>query len=334
MAEQLRVNVNTVARAYAELAGEGVVVSRRGGGTTVAALALERLRAVRTAQLTDLVEGALVRALALGFGADEVEAAMAVQAARWRAQGSATLRPAPAPRPAGTVAFVGSHDLSLEALIQRLARGRPPLQIEARYVGSLEGLVALARGEADLTGCHLLDAESGEYNLPFVRRLLPGESVLLVTLAHRRQGLLVAPGNPKRLARLEHLARPGVVLANRQRGSGTRILLDFLLRQAGIDAAALPGYDREYPTHLAVAAAVAEGMADAGLGIEAAAATYRLDFVPVAEEPYELVIPLAASRRPELQRLVAMVRAPRFQRLVGAMSGYDATSTGKERTVA
>ncbi|MBI3978807.1 MAG: GntR family transcriptional regulator [Chloroflexi bacterium] len=332
LAERLGVNVNTVARAYAELAHDGVVLPRRGGGTVISAGAGERLRAERAARLVDLAEGAFVRALALGYTADEVEGAVALQAARWRARPAAAL-PVLTQRPAGTLAFVGSHDLSLEALIRRLARDRPPIRVEARYAGSLEGLVALVRGEAEIAACHLLDEESGEYNAPFVRRLLPGQPMLLVTLARRRQGLLVAGGNPRGIERLADLTRPDVVLANRPRGSGTRVLLDFLLRRAGIDPAAVAGYVQEYPTHLAVAAAVAQRAADAGLGIEAAAAAYGLGFVPLAEEPYELVIPAAAGRRPDVQALLAAIRSAGFRRLIGAMAGYDVSTTGEERIV-
>lgn len=332
LARTLAVNVNTVARAYAALAQEGVVAARRGGGTVVSAGAAERLHAERAARLADLAEGLLVRALALGYTTGEVEAAVARQAARWRARPSVAAA-APAPPPVGTLAFVGSHDVSLEALFERLAHARRPVRVAARYAGSLDGLVALVRGEADLAGCHLLDEESGTYNLPFIRRLLPGQPLVLVSIARRQQGLIVAAGNPRGLATIGDLARPGIVLANRQRGSGTRVLLDFLLRRAGLDGARIAGYERAYPTHMAVAAAVAQGEADVGLGIAAAATAYGLAFVPIVDEPYELVVPLALRERPDVRALLAALRSTAFRRLVAALGGYDVSATGEERVV-
>lgn len=329
LARDCGVNVNTAARAYVELARAGVVVSRPGGGTRVAEGAGDRIRSDRAGRLADLVDGLFQRANALGFAGGEVEAAVAA----WAANGASGDRAGgPAPRTVpGTISLAGSHDLSLEALARRLARSRRPVRLEARYNGSLEGLIALLRGEADLAGCHLLDEETGEYNVPFVRRLLPGQPVRLITLAHRRQGLIVPAGNPLNIAAIADLARPGLRLASRQRGSGTRTLLEFRLRRVGLDHAPITASAPVYPTHLAVAAAVAQGQADAGMGIEAAATAYGLGFVPLAEEPYELVVPPAAADRPEVRSLLATVRGAAFRREIGALAGYDVAETGRER---
>jgi putative molybdopterin biosynthesis protein len=204
--------------------------------------------------------------------------------------------------------------------------------LEVVPTDSLDGLFALARGTTDLAGCHLLDPETGEYNIPFVHRLLPGETVLLVTLAHRQQGLIVAAGNPKRLTGIPDLGREDVTIVNRHRGSGTRVMLDEALLQAQIDPLTLRGYDREEATHLAVAGAVAAGTADAGLGIMAAARAYGLDFVPVARERYELALRPATAARPAFQGLLETLRSADFRAVVTALGGYDTAESGAVRS--
>jgi putative molybdopterin biosynthesis protein len=196
-------------------------------------------------------------------------------------------------------------------------------------VGSLAGLVALQRGEADVAGCHLLDEETGEYNLPFLHRILPGEDLLLVNLVHRRQGLMVARGNPKGIRGIEDLVRPEVAMVNRQRGAGTRVLLDLRLREMGIPPHTVRGYDREVGTHTAVAAAVAQGDADAGLGILSAAKAMDLDFLPLAMERFDLAIRLADYETPPVAPLVAALRSEAFKAVVREMGGYDTSETGE-----
>ncbi len=184
---------------------------------------------------------------------------------------------------------IGSHDLCLDILAQLLSSASR--RLSSANAGSLGGLMALRRGEAHLAGSHLLDPQTGEYNVSYVRQYLPGVSVALVTLVHRQQGLIVAPGNPKGVTNLEDLARGDVRFVNRQRGAGTRVLLDYRLAQIGIEPDIIEGYRREEYTHLAVAAAVQSGVADCGLGIAAAARALRLEFLPLEQERYDLVIP-------------------------------------------
>ena len=187
-----------------------------------------------------------------------------------------------------TIVAIGSHDPVLD-LAASLLRARDPLQtLVSGPVGSLSGLVALRDGLCHLSGCHLLDPDSGEYTLPWIERVLPGQAVEVVRLVHREQGLIVAAGNPLGVEGLADLPRLRYV--NRQRGAGTRVLLDHELEPVGIEPASVDGYEREEPTHLAVAAAVAAGRADTGLGVMAAARAFGLDFVPVAREPFDLVM--------------------------------------------
>ena len=228
---------------------------------------------------------------------------------------------------------IGSHDLALDLLAQFLAERHEGLRLVSANVGSLGGLVALRRGEAHLAGTHLLDPETGEYNAAYVRRYLPGQRVALVALAGREQGWLVPRGNPLGLSGWDDAARPDVRLVNRQRGAGTRVLLDYELGRRGITPAAVRGYEREEYTHLAVAAAVASGTADAGLGIQAAARALRLDFVPLAQEPYELAIPQTNYESDRLQPLLALLADDAFRAAVAAMPGYDTSVMGTTRIV-
>ncbi len=176
---------------------------------------------------------------------------------------------------------MASHDLALNMLVSRLRQKNPEVKIDVTYAGSLGGLIALQEGRADLAGIHLLDAETGEYNYPYVKHLLPGREMAIVHLAYRIQGLMFAAGNPKRIKGLADLRRPDVTLINRQKGSGTRILLDQELRKLGITPSDVKGYTHEVDTHLAVARGIAEGKADVGLGIEAAARASHIDFLPL-----------------------------------------------------
>jgi putative molybdopterin biosynthesis protein len=228
-----------------------------------------------------------------------------------------------------TVVAIGSHDLALDLLSAALARANPGMSLSLSNVGSLGGLIALQRGEAHLAGSHLLDEETGEYNLPYVQRLLPDRAVVLVNLVYREQGLIVPPGNPKGITRLDDLLRPDVLFVNRQEGSGTRVLLDYQLKQLGGDPMQVRGYQREEHTHLAVAAAVQSGAADVGLGILAAARALQLDFVPVRQERYDLVIPTEYYESALLAPLLAIIRGPEFRREVEALGGYETSHMGE-----
>lgn len=332
LAAQLGLNVNTVARAYLELERSGVVSTAPGRGTFVAGEAAGRLAAFREDRLRDLLGRAMMEALSLGYSQEQIEGALALQLARWRELRSGGVEEPTLPEEqlAGPVLrIVGSNDLALDLLISQLRRSHPSLQVVSASVGSLAGLIALERGEAHVAGCHLLDEETGEYNLPFVRRVLPSEEVLLVNLVHRQQGLMMAKGNPKGVRGLEDLTRPDLVLVNRQKGAGTRVLLDLRMKELGIPPDAVRGYDHEVETHTAVAAAIAGGAADLGLGILSAAKALDLDFVPLARERYDLVIPVAYYDTEEMKLLVAAVRSESFKAVVREMGGYDTTDTGK-----
>jgi putative molybdopterin biosynthesis protein len=228
-----------------------------------------------------------------------------------------------------TIVVIGSHDLTLDLLSDELARRAGGLRLTSSNVGSLGGLIALQRGEAHLAGSHLLDEVTGEYNLSFIRRLLPERSVKVVNLVFREQGLIVPPGNPRGIMRIEDLARGDVRFVNRQKGAGTRVLLDYKLRELGLLPSDLHGYEREEFTHLMVAASVAGGTADTGLGILAAARALHLDFVPVMQERYDVVIPSEYYESELLTPLLDLIRTDEFRAQVEALGGYDASRMGE-----
>jgi putative molybdopterin biosynthesis protein len=228
-----------------------------------------------------------------------------------------------------TIVAIGSHDLTLDLLANHLRRRYPPRILSSSNVGSLGGLMALRQGEAHLAGCNLLDQETGEYNVPQVRRLLPDREVVVVNMAYREQGLIVAKGNPKGISSLRDLVREEVSFVNRHSGAGTRVLLESRLRELGISPEQINGYERAEPTHLAVAAAVASGTADVGLGIRAAARALNLDFVPLWKERYDLVIPREHYDSPLLQPLLEVLNDPDFHAEVEALGGYDVSQMGQ-----
>ena len=228
---------------------------------------------------------------------------------------------------AQTIVALGSHDLTLDLLAQFLAgKGR---RLASANVGSLGGLVALRRGEAHLAGSHLLDPETGEFNLSYIRQYLPETPVVVIGMVGREQGLIVAPGNPHHLTGLADLAHAAVTFVNRQRGAGTRLLLDYNLGLLGIDPASIRGYDREEYTHLAVAAAISSGRAACGLGIRAAAEALALGFVPLFQERYDLVIPREHYASPFLQPLLDLLGDAAFRQAVAALPGYSLEPMGK-----
>jgi len=227
-----------------------------------------------------------------------------------------------------TLVVVGSHDVTLDLLADFMKRRASWIRMSSSHVGSLAGLLALARGNSHLGGTHLLDPDSGDYNVRYLKKHLAGTPCRLVTLALRQQGLMLKPGNPKGIRDMADLARPEVTMVNRQAGSGTRVLLDYHLQRLGLDPAAIKGYGNDEYTHMAVAVQVLAGGADVGLGVLAAARALKLDFIPLMIERYDLCIPLAHWEDPRVQVLLETLHALEFKRAVEAMGGYDAGPMG------
>ncbi|HSP97876.1 MAG TPA: substrate-binding domain-containing protein [Candidatus Dormibacteraeota bacterium] len=222
----------------------------------------------------------------------------------------------------------GSDDAVLDLLTAEIRQRHPELGFHSQRVGSLAGLWALREGRAQLAGIHLLDTDSGEFNVPFVKHLLPEESIILLTLARREQGLMLAVGNPLRIRSVRDLARRGVRLVNRQRGAGTRLLLHHALCKARVDPQAIEGWERTHDSHGEVAAAIAAGRADVGPGVRAAAARAGLEFLPLGEERYDLAIPRAVFDAPRLRPLLEALHGREFRRTAAALPGYDVSRMG------
>jgi putative molybdopterin biosynthesis protein len=223
----------------------------------------------------------------------------------------------------------GSHDPLLDEVADILRREWPAYRVASSHVGSMGGILAVKRGEAHLGGIHLLDEATGEYNIPFLRRFFPQGGVVLVECVQRTQGLMVKPGNPLAIHSLADLVRAGYV--NRQKGSGTRILFDYLLKQEGIDPAGIRGYGREEYTHSSVAASIAAGSADAGLGIYSAARIFGLDFIPIYEEQYDLLLLEEALELEIVKRLLELLRGEEFSNRLARLGGYTLVNPGEMR---
>lgn len=226
-----------------------------------------------------------------------------------------------------TLVCIGSHDLALDILADLLQR-RYGWRMISSNVGSMGGLMALRREETHVAGLHLLDTVSGEYNTSYLNRYLPDRNWQLLTLVQRQQGLMVKKGNPLKITGLADLTRPSLRFVNRQKGSGTRILLDYLLAQERLSADSIYGYTHEEYTHLAVAAAVKNDACDVGLGIYAGAKVLDLDFIPIAEESYDLCILPHFIEETRLCQLIDTIRSSEFQDRVAGLGGYNLHNCG------
>jgi putative molybdopterin biosynthesis protein len=227
------------------------------------------------------------------------------------------------------IVLVGSNDFTIELLSHELGRRFPKFSLSFSNVGSIGGLIALGRGSSHIASCHLLDPDTGEYNLPYLPRYLPEMETTVVNLVYRDLGLILRPRNPLNITGIEDLAQPGIRIINRQEGSGTRIFLDFELKRLGIDPEGINGYEKEVNTHTEVATGVLSGMADVGLGILSAAKMLGLEFIHITKERYDLVIPKEHLSAKPVNALLEVIRSQEFRGKVEQMGGYDTKDTGK-----
>ncbi len=333
LARLLHVNQGTIARAYQELEKEHVVFTRRGGGTVVATSAEDiTLQEIRQKRLADRVGSDILDLLGMGYSPEELEATFLLHLVRWREEQRAhesQVHISTTAKRSDIIRVVSSNDLALELLIGRFRQQSPGVTVELTTAGSLGGLIALQEGRAHLAGIHLLDEETGQYNYPYLRHILPGRELAVVHLAMRAQGLLFLRNNPRGITGLKDLCRDNITFINRQQGSGTRLLLDLALRQRGISPSSIKGYNLEVETHVAIARAIADGEADTGLGIKAAARTADLDFLPLFREQYDLVMPKALYRDHRLAPLLGILASEDFHRLVTSAGGYDVSRMGE-----
>lgn len=227
-----------------------------------------------------------------------------------------------------TLIMIGSHDNTIDVLANELKRRDARMHLSSNNVGSLGGLLAVRRGQTHLAGSHLLETDTGGYNFAYVEKHLQGKPVRLIKLAMRQQGLVLRPGNPRGIRNIDDLARPDVTFVNRQTGAGTRILFDYYLERSGISPSAINGYDQEEFTHMAVAVSVLSGRADAGMAIYSSARALGLEFIPFAEERYDLVIPESSLSDPKIQLLMDIIASKSFKSMVTDLGGYDVSDAG------
>lgn len=232
-----------------------------------------------------------------------------------------------------TIVCIGSHDPILDILANEIHHRDPRLHLASAHVGSMGGITALLKGETHIAGVHLLDEGTGEYNLGYIKRYIRNEKIALIKLVDRIQGLMVKKGNPKNIRNFSDLATKGFSFVNRQKGSGTRILLDYRLKEEGIEPDTISGYEREEFTHTAVAAAVAFSDIDAGLGIYSAANSLDLDFVPLCSEEYDLAIPVRFLEDSNIELMLSIIKDKDFQGKVKEMGGYSMDRAGEIVTV-
>ena len=321
----------TIQRAYQELSRQGLVVSRAGKGTHVSSdLNMKQFQVqipLRRASMVHRAEAFLLESLTSGFDLEEIQQAVNLAMDRWR-----TLQVnEPSSANPEIIRFSGSHDMAMVWLSNHIAETITSTTLQLNFNGSLGGLMALAEGKAELAGCHLWDIDSNTYNEPFIRKLFPGKKMLMIHIANRRIGLIVSPNNPKGINRLQDLTQPSVRFVNRQSGSGTRVWLDANLHQFRIDPAKIDGYEDEKTTHSEVARMIAEGKADAGIGIESAAAVYSLGFVPLDEECYDLVTYDHLAERSPLRDFIQWLNSNMVKQTIEHLDGYNFSHIGDQK---
>jgi molybdate-binding protein/DNA-binding transcriptional regulator YhcF (GntR family) len=329
MARKWDCTTGTILRAYHELAHQSLLVSHIGRGTKVAEkLPAQNQVPLRRAMLMNRIEAYLLEIMTSGYTPEEVEQATRLALDRWRAYNNQ-----PPEAPAEKLRFIGSHDPAVTLIASQFTSIFPGVILQLSFTGSLGGLIALVEGEADIAGCHLWDEESDTYNIPFVRRLLPGRKVALLTLAHRRVGLIVPSENPLAIKDLKDLSRSGLRFVNRQPGSGTRVWLDAQLKRLDIDSREIQGYQDEKMTHSEVASAVTTGHADLGLGIQTAALSYGQDFVLLTTERYDLAVPAETWDCQPVQALRKWLMTAQARSDINNLGGYDTAQTGQVQWV-
>ncbi len=321
--------VGTVQRAYQELARQGIITSRPGQGSQVTGKpAVEKDRLLRTVSLIHKAEEFLIESIHSGHSPEEIEQAMHLALDRWR-----SVQNSPEPSRQGVVRFGGSHDLVITWLSAHFAEIVPGHQLQLAFSGSLGGLIALSESKVDFAGCHLWDEESDSYNLPFIKKIFPNQPMHWFTLAYRRIGLILPVGNPQDIHALPDLTKSGIVFVNRQTGSGTRVWLDAQLHAAHVDPNRITGFQNEKATHSEVAEEIAEGKATAGIGLEASAKQYGLDFIFLTRERYDLVFPPHGLKEGIAERVLAWAGSLQGKAVINNLGGYEPSDSTEFHSV-
>jgi putative molybdopterin biosynthesis protein len=329
VADQWTCTIGTVQKTYQLLSEQGLVSSHAGQGTIVIyGKSPNQYIPFRRAQLLHRSESFLLEVLGAGYDPDEVEDAVREALDRLSVVQKVSTSPDKA-----TIRFNGSHDIMMAWIASHFNQIAPGFKLQLSFTGSLHGLIALENNQAEFAGCHLWDEATDSYNIPFIQKLLPGKKLEVITLATRTMGLMVAPGNPLNIKFLEDIARPGIRFINRQDGSGIRVWFDAHLRMNGIFSKDISGYDREVCTHSEVALEIAEKKADVGLGLEASAMQYGLDFIPLTQEQYDLVFPDSILTHPAVTPLLDWLASPAARHEISKLPGYVSDRTGNKISI-
>lgn len=324
IAETWNCTNGTVQRALRDLEAAGLVSAHVGKRTRVIGAApFAPADSLQRANLIHQAETFLLESMTAGYTQLDVEDAFRVAFNRWRT----VVRPQTR-LSANTLRFSGSHDLAIAWLATHFGEIAPGFTLKLNFTGSLSGLTDLQKGEADIAGTHLWDIQTETYNSSYIERIFAGEKIALITLAHRRLGFMVKPGNPKQIQGIDDLARPDVRFINRQPGSGTRVFLDAQLDRKNTSSTNIVGYSNERSTHSEIAAEVAEARADTGIGLEAAAKTYGLDFVLLTTERYDLALKESTFQLPSIQAMINWLKGEDFRLLLNRLGGYESGESG------
>jgi len=320
----------TVQRAYRELANQGIVESRAGKGTQVCGILtpvqMKKDNVLRMANLVNQSEEFLLEEISKGYSLDEIQRSIFLAMDRWKA-----LENHVEISVKEKIRFMGSHDPVINSLAQKFNEILPGYGLSLHFMGSMGGLRALAEHKSDLAGCHLWDETTETYNIEDVKKIFKNEKMVLLTLATRRLGLILPPGNPLKIRSIADIIRKRVRFANRQKGSGTRIWFDNNLAKIGLAPDEVIGYDNEYSTHSEIGRVIAEGSAGVGIGVESVAIAYGLDFVYLTKERYDLVFYFDSIEKKSFKFFINWLQSEIGKSFISQFPGYENNETGMVR---
>ena len=325
MTKEWNCTVGTVQHAYHSLAEMGLTISQSGRGTHIAnSQLLEKDLPKRRASLVRRSEDFISETMASGYSISEIEQAFQVAIDHLRIVNQINTL-----QLANEIICTGSHDLALAWIASHFGEIVNGYSMSTNFTGSLGGLIALAEGKAHVAGSHLWDKDTDTFNIAFVERFFPGKRMVLITLAFRQIGLILPGGNPLQIKTIADLTKSGVVFINRQAGSGTRVWLDDYLQDSHINPDSINGYAHTSSTHSDIGRAIADGNANAGIGLQATAMQFGLDFIPLRQERFDLVTYQEYLNKPAFNSLIAWLKTPIARQLIESLGGYDTHQSGE-----
>lgn len=320
----------TVQRAYSELSQQGLLESRAGKGTHVSGVLtpveMQTDNVLRMVNLVNQAEEFLLKSISKGYTLEEIQNSMNLAMDHWKSLESQLTK-----NTLKMIKFIGSHDPIINSISQQFFKYFPGYGLSLFFSGSQGGLQALSANQSDIAGCHLWDMETDTYNLQAVKQIFKNKKMVLITLATRRLGLILPPGNPFKINSIADIIKKRVRFANRQAGSGTRVWLDAMLAKNGLSPDEVIGYENEYATHSEIGRVIAEGSAGVGVGLETVALAYGLDFVLLTKEKYDLVFYEQNAQKEPFNLLIQWLQSQAGKNFVNQFPGYENNETGMIR---